>query len=163
MEPILVDSEWLTVTMPEGFEPVPHDELEKLMGFKYDNLWGMRDKERHMLISFTWKDANKYLGKLASEKFLAKRIDETYAKRYHRNHDYRCNGFFERPITGSDVGAQGVSFSYTVENVAHEGEALVFKRDGRRSYTLVYYTGAADAAGNRPVYDGIVESLEVKR
>lgn len=162
MTSVLVDNEWLAMEMPEGFELVPHDELEKLMGFKYDCLWGMRDKARHMLISITWKDANKYLGKLASEKFLANRIDETFTKRYHKKDDYRCDGHFERAVAGSDVGARGISFSYLIEGVPHAGEALVFKRGGRRSYTLIYYTSAAAAAENRSVYEEVLDSLEVR-
>ena len=157
METILVDGEWLAVSAPEGFVVVPHGELESLMGFKYDRMWGMRDTERHMMLSVTWKDSGKLLTKLASEKSLAKRVDETNAKR-HREHGYRREGFFVRGVAGASAQAQGVRFSYDVEGVAHEGEALVFKR-GVRCYTLSYSTRSALATENRPVYEAILESL----
>ena len=160
METILADGEWLAVTVPEGFEVIPHDELESLMGFKYDRMWGVRDAERHMVLSVTWKDSGKILTKLSSEKFLAKRADEVSAKRY-RNRGYRSGGRFARAITGASAQAQGLRYSYEAEGIAHDGEALVFKR-GARCYMLSYNTRSALAAENRPAYEAILDSLEVR-
>ena len=160
METILVDGEWLAITVPEGFTVVPHDELELLMGIKYDRMWGMRDAERHMVLSVTWKDTGKLLTKLASEKYLAKRADETSARRY-RKRGYRSGGFFARTIAGANAQAQGLRYSYEAEGIVHEGEALVFKR-GTRCYTLSYNTRSALADENRLVYEAILESLNVR-
>lgn len=160
MKTILADGEWLAVTAPDGFEVIPHDELESLMGFKYDRMWGIRDAERHMLLNITWKDTGKLIAKLSSEKSLAKRAEETSAKRY-RERGYRSGGRFARTITGANAQAQGLRYSYEAEGIAHEGEALVFKR-GTRCYMLSYNTRSALAAENRPVYEAILESMEVK-
>ena len=160
MELKLIDGEWLSVTVPQGFQAIPQGELESLMGFKYDYMWGMRNADRHMVAAVTWKDSNGVLTKLASEKSLAKRVDETNAKRY-RKHGYRRNGFFAREVAGASAQAQGVRFSYDVEGVAHEGEALVFKR-GTRCYTLYYYTRSDAAAENRPIYEEIASSLAIR-
>lgn len=159
MERVLVDGEWLAVELPEGFEPIAHDELQALMGISYDCMWGARDTGRHMLLSVTWKDSGMLATKLASEKELAKRVDKTFARSYRKG-GYRSDGFFQREVPGASAQAQGFRFSYAVEGVAQEGEVLVFKR-GARCYTLSYYTRSAAAQDNRPVYGGIVESLEV--
>ena len=159
-EPLFVDDERLAITPPEGFEPVEHAELETLVGITYDCLWGMRDFGRHMFITVTWKDSGKLLTKLASEKTLAKRVDETFAKRYRKG-GYRCNGYFERAICGADAQAHGFRFSHRDEGVDQQGEVLVFKR-GIRCYTLSYYTRSDLAAENRAVYDEIIASLQVR-
>ena len=160
METILVDGEWLAVVAPEGFAVVAHDELESLMGFKYDRMWGMRDAGRHMVLSVTWKDSGKLVTRLSSEKSLAKRANETSAKRY-RKRGYRFGGYFARTVAGASAQAQGLRFSYEVEGIAHEGESLVFKR-GARCYVLSYNTRSALATENRPVYEAILESLDVR-
>ena len=160
METILADGEWLAVAVPEGFAVIPHDEHESLMGFEYDRMWGMRNAERHMVLSITWKDSGKIITKLSSEKSLAKRADETSARRY-RKHGYRSGGFFARTVAGASAQAQGLRYSYEAGGIAHEGEALVFKR-GTRCYMLSYNTRSALAAENRPVYEAILESLDVR-
>ena len=61
MEKFLVDNEWLAMDQPDGFEHIPHDELETIMGYTYDRMWGMRDPDRHMIVVITWKDSGKIL------------------------------------------------------------------------------------------------------
>ena len=160
MESVLVDNEWLAIALPDGFATIEHAELEKFMGFRYDQMWGVRDQSRHMLLCVTWKDSNKVVTKLVSEKTFAKQIDKAFSKRQRAN-NYRCEGFLSCNVRGASGAAQGLDFSHTVEGVPHAGEALVFKR-GIRCYTLVYYTYAEVAEQNRSVYNKIVDSLEVR-
>ena len=164
METVLVDGEWLEMTLPEGFERVPHDELEAFMGFKYDRMLGVRDTARHMLMCITWKDSQnriaQFFTKIVTEKMFVNRVDEAFGVRY-RAGGYRRAERFERAVPGASAQASGFHFSYSAEGVARKGVAMVFKRD-IRCYTLVYYTRAEVAEENRPVFEGIVESLEVR-
>ena len=159
MDHALVDNEWLAVELPEGFDPIAHDELETLMGISYDCMWGVRDTVRHMIICVTWKDSNKLVTRLVSEKDFAKQVNKTFVKRYRKS-GYRCDGFFQRAVSDASTPAYGFRFSNTVEGVAQEGELLVFKR-GIRCYMLYYYTRSAVARENHLVYEAIVESLEL--
>lgn len=160
MKSVLIDNEWLSADLPDGFETVPHNELEAFMGFKYDRMWGVRDNAHDALICVTWRDSNKLVMKLASEKFFAKQVDETFSKRY-RKCGYHCDSFFSTTITGADNAAQGLRFSYAPDGVNHKGEVLVFKR-GVRCYTFCYYVNAERAGDYRPTYEGILDSFEVK-
>lgn len=160
MNTMLIDDEWLEVTLPEGFDLMPHEEIESLMGFKYEQLRGMRDASRHMLMSITWKDAGKHLSKLVGEKLVVKQIDKNFARR-GRKSGYHREEFLTREVTGARAPAQGFRFSYSADNVAQEGEVWVFKRDVR-CYTLCYYTRSAEAAANKPVWEGILSSLVVR-
>lgn len=160
METTFVDREWLTITLPEGFSPIELDELKTLMGINYDQMWGARDTERHALLTVSWKDSNKLLTNLVSEKALAKRVDENFARQYRKG-GYQRTEHIERTIAGASAPAQGFRFSYSVEGVAQEGEVLVFKR-GIRCYTLTYYTRSATAEATGPIYEGIVGSIAVQ-
>lgn len=160
METVLIDNEWLTATLPDGFATMEHSELEKFMGFRYDQMLGVHDQGRHMLLCVTWKDSNKVITSLVSEKTFAKQINKAFTKRQRAN-NYKCEGFLSRDIRGASGAAQGLDFSHTIKGVPHQGEALVFKR-GIRCYTLVYYTYAEVAEQNRAVYNKILESLEVR-
>lgn len=166
MNPVLVDHEWLAATLPDGFETIPHEELEALLGVRSDCIWGVRDTERHIMMNITWKDSNKLLTKLMSEKSFAKQMNERYGKRcIKRSADmgnYRCGGFYERDVTGASARAQGFRFSYTVQGIEQGGEVLIFKR-GVRCYALTYYTRLEVAEQNRSVYDVFLSSLEVRR
>ncbi len=160
METVLIDNEWLAVRLLEGLERVPHGELESFMRFKYDLMWGVRNSAHRMLVCVTWKDSNKLVAKLVSEKTFVKQVDQAFTKRY-RDRDYHCNGFLTRSVAGASGEAQGLRFSYMADGVAWEGEVLVFKR-GIRCYTLCFYTQSDSAAESRAAYEAILTSLEVR-
>ncbi|MBR3181130.1 MAG: hypothetical protein IKF56_00560 [Eggerthellaceae bacterium] len=161
MGTVLIDNEWLAAELPEGLERMPHDELESFMRFKYDLMWGVCDSARHMLVCVTWRDSNKLITKLVSEKFFVKQVNEAFFKRY-RDRDYHPSGFFTHSVAGASGEAQGLRFSYVADGVAWEGEVLVFKR-GIRCYTLCFYTQSGSAAESRAAYEAILASLEVRQ
>lgn len=160
MGTVRIDQEYLAVTLPEGFEDIEHNELERLMDISYDCLWGVRDTGRHMMITVTWKDSSKLLTKLVNERGRAKQIDKNYA-RCRNGEAYRSDGIKERVVTGADAPASGFHFAYRVEDVDQEGEVWVFKR-GIRCYTLVIYTRSEAAADNAAVLEDILASLTVQ-
>jgi hypothetical protein len=160
MNTVLIDNEWLAASLPDGFVSMPHDELEKLMGFKYDCMWGTRDEARHMVLCVTWKDANKFLAKLVGEKAVAKQINEVFTKRYRKS-GYTYDRSFARTVNGTDKQAQGFRFVYDVEGVAQSGQILVFKR-GVRCYTLRYFTRTEVEEENQPTLEAILASFEVR-
>ena len=165
MNTFTVDDAWLTVDLPEGFGPLPQDELEAFMGLSYECMWGARDPERHMMVAVTWKDSNDIITKLVSEKSLAKRVDKAYAAR-RRAYGYHNDGFFTREIPGASARAHGFGYSSTPNGTPQKGEVLVFKR-GSRCYTLIFQTTtqtrAETAETDRSIHEGIIASLRVGR
>ena len=145
--------------MPDGFSEVAHSEPETLLKIKYDCMWGMRDKERHMMVNVSWKDSNKFLTKLVSEKSFAKQVDENYGRRYRKS-GYRNYGFFECGIPGADTKAEGFDFSCVADGQPLEGEVVVF-RQGIRTYTMTYTVYAENAVENKPIYELIRNSLTI--
>jgi hypothetical protein len=161
MDSVLIDNEFLAARLPEGFERIPHNELETMMGITYDCMWGVRDRARLMMVCITWKDSSKVLTKLVSEKAFAKQVNDTYRRQY-RTSGYHCDEFFLRDVAGSDHGAHGFRFGYDAQGIAQSGEILVFKH-GIRCYTMRYFTRTDVAEKNLPAYEAILDSLEVLR
>ncbi len=160
MSTVLMDNEWLSVTLPDGFEEIPHTELEAFVGFKYDLLQGVRDTDRHMMLAVTWKDSGKVLSKLGSAKLVAEQVEKTNKKRYGKN-GYKQGERFEHDVAGASGKAHGFRFTLTADGVPQDGEYTVFKRGGR-CYTLMYWTWSSVADANRATYEAIVDSLEVR-
>lgn len=152
-----IDDDRLGVELPEGFSVMLHEELQVMYGMDYAAMWGARDESRHAVLAVIWKDSGELITKLASEKSLAKRVEKALLKRY-RASGYRCDGFFEGRVAGK--GASGFRYTCQPEGIPHECEVMVFK-NGARCYTLYYYTRQTAAQENRPVYEGVLASLEL--
>ena len=146
----------LEIAYPEGFNLMTSDELRKAYNNPYPNIWGIRDEERHILITVFWKDSNELLSKLASAESLAKRAEKTIS-RGMRKLAYRFGGKFTTTIAGCE--AHGFRYEFTgAGDVAQVAETIVFKH-GKICYTLYYYTRPETAAANLPVHDAILAAL----
>ena len=152
-----IDGDKLEVELLEGFSVMAHEELQVMYGMEYADMWGARDELRHAVLAVIWKDSGEFITKLASEKSLAKRVEKALSKRY-RSSGYRRADFFESRI--AEKTAYGFRYTFQPEGIPHECEVSVFK-NGARCYTLYYYTRQATAQDNRPVYEGVLASLEL--
>ena len=155
MENTNIDGGKLFIALPGGFAILTPAELQALYGMDYDGMWGARDEARHMLVTVIWKDSGGLATKLADEKSLAKRVEKALSKTYRRL-GYRCDGLLETRIAGRE--AHGFRYSYQPEGISQSCEVVVFK-DGKRCYTLYYYTRLEVALENRPIYDSLLASL----
>ncbi|MDO4537633.1 MAG: hypothetical protein Q4B54_05675 [Coriobacteriales bacterium] len=154
MKKSLVNDE-LSITYPNAFRDMELTELQLLYKTTYKYMWGARDEKHHVMIAIIWKENNRFLQKLVSEKSLATTYEKNMRKAQAQS-NYHLDGFFEREVAGQQ--AQGFGYSYETDGVGQQGEALVFRRD-RVNYTLYYYTGAEQASSNRIMYQDVLESL----
>lgn len=145
----------LMVDCPAGFKRMSIDELQKAYSLDYPNLWGIRDEERHIILTVLWKESNRLLSMLVSNKDLAKRAERALGKTY-RAAGYKCRGFFSTAVAGQ--AAEGFHYDFEVDGVAQQGEVIVFKRDAC-CYTLYYYTRPELALANRAIHDEILASM----
>ncbi len=146
----------LEIAYPDGFAQMTAEELQQSYNNPYPNIWGIRDKERHIILTVFWKDSNEMISKLASTESLAKRAEKALSKGMKKN-AYRFGGSFTTTIAGCE--AHGFHYGFIgAGDVAQEAETIVFKR-GKTCYTLYYYTRPETAAANRPVHDAILAAL----
>lgn len=151
---VLINDE-LALTYPEGFRLMERGELEHAFALEYPDMWGIRDEERHMLISLIWKETNGVLRKLVSTKTLVKDYEKRIARTF-RHGNYRREEFFETEVAG--LAAQGARFSYHHLGVDQLGELVMFRREGC-TYSLYYYTRPELARANRAAYESILASI----
>lgn len=147
----------LALAYPDEFRVMELSELHHAFGVDYPKMWGIRNEERHVLISVIWKDTSEVLQRLVSTKSQVKE----YEKRIHnllRKNNYHCEGFFERELAGQK--ALGFRYSFLREFVEQIGEVIIFKR-GKCRYSMYYFTRLETADDNRPAYEELLSSMQV--
>ena len=156
MEKALVNDS-LELTMPDGFRVMGNDEVKKAYGFDYDCLWGMRDEERHMMLTVIWKVSNKVLAKLGTAKIIAEQQDKGLRKRFKRM-GYKSGDL--RPIKIAGIEGCNFGYSYELEGTTLACETSVVK-DGTCCYSIYYYTREECDEENRALYEEILASMKL--
>ena len=157
MEKELINNR-LELVRPEGFRVMDHEELKQAYGIDYDCMWGMRDEERHIILSVFWKVSNKLISKLGTAKLVADESQKAMRRRY-RKAGYHSNGLFETEVAGNK--AWGFSYGYTPDGPAQSCETVVVK-DGTCCYTVLYHTREECAQANRAIYEEVLASATLR-
>ena len=105
-----IDGE-MTIQLPEGFEVMDKAEVQKAFGLGYEDLWGARDEERHVMLAFIWKDAPELLGNLLGTKALADRVEKALSKTYKAG-GFHLDGHFDTQVAGRE--AKGFTYGFTI-------------------------------------------------
>ena len=150
-------NEELELAYPDSFRIMSPDELRQAYGVDYADMWGIRDEERHAIVTVIWRESSELLLKLFGAHSLVKQYEKKLRKTY-RDNDYRCDGFFDGMLAGRKM--DGLRFSYAHEGMRQIGEMLVFRR-GACNYTLCYYTREDTAQVNEPMYAELLTSLSL--
>ena len=145
----------LEFAMPEGFRLMDHEELVQAYELDYPLMWGMRDEERHVVLSVFWKVNNKLLAKLATPKLVADSRRNTL-RRILRERDIHFDEEFDSEIAG--LKARGLRYRYVNNGNQYTCEYVVVIND-RTCYTIDYYSRSDLAEANRPMYEEILSSM----
>ena len=145
----------LEFAMPEGFRLMGHEELVQAYELDYPLMWGMRDEERHVVLSVFWKINNKLLAKLATPKLVADSRRNTL-RRILRERDLHFDEEFDSEIAG--LKARGLRYRYVNNGNQYTCEYVVVIND-RTCYTIDYYSRSDLAEANRPMYEEILSSM----
>ncbi|MBQ9006542.1 MAG: hypothetical protein IJ092_09235 [Atopobiaceae bacterium] len=147
----------MSIQLPEGLEVMDKAEVQQAYAFDYDNVWGARDENRHVMLTCIWKESHELLVKLAGAEALAKRAEKALSKTYKAS-GYHLDGYFDTELAGRP--AKGFSYGFTVGDIAQQAEVVVVT-DGACSYTFYYYTRPECAAANQPLHDELFGSLSL--
>lgn len=154
MQETIINQE-LRLAYPEGFAPIDREELDRLYQDENHNRWGIRDRDRHVIVTVFWHRTNALLVSLADAKSIAK-ATEGKLRRGLKQHGYQFEGFFPTEVCG--VATQGFRYSYRVEDVDQVGEIIILKRKAV-CYTLYYYARKESALEGYPLFEEILRSL----
>ena len=145
-----------SLTVPDSFEPVSGKELQELSSHGGDPYrWGVRDREKHVLLIAMWKQYFPLLAWLADLKAMAKKNEQMTRKVYEK-HNYKLLGFESMRI--GDIKAEGYRFSYSVENIRQTVTNYLVK-DGKTVYALMCFGREENLAADQAEFRGIMESL----
>lgn len=151
----LINNE-LYLAYPDGFEVMDRAELKKAFLDDNPNRWGIKDEQRHMMITVLWNRTNMISALMVGPKTIADSA-ERKMKTSLSNSNYRFNGFTSQKINGRNT--TGFSYEYVLEDVDQIGEVLILQNVNR--YYMIYtYALKANQQKARVITDAVVASLK---
>ncbi|MBQ3404308.1 MAG: hypothetical protein IJG63_02680 [Oscillospiraceae bacterium] len=158
MNKALINNE-LSLSYPDGFQLMDREELKNAYLDDNPDRWGIRDGERHGLISVWWHESGQMLSSFARHfggvKSIAKSIEAKLRKGFRRN-NYKFGGFFPTQLCGEE--AHGLRYEYSVGDIAQYAETIVVQHKNR-CYTVYYYARKDGDPSNHRLFEDILSSM----
>lgn len=122
-----------TLQVPDTFETVSPEELRKMSQSGDPFGWGVRDRERHIMILAMWKRYPALLARIADLKAMARKNQQMTAGIY-AGHGYR----FLEYLSGQagKEKAEGYRFMYSVGDISQVNTCFLIK-DGKMVYSII--------------------------
>ena len=150
-------NETFTLEIPDTFEAMSGDDLRKLSENGGDSHgWGVRDRERHVIVTALWKRYPALLAWLADLKSIARR-NEQLTRRAYEGNGYRSGGFFS--IRAGEEKAEGFRYSFRAGDAVRSVDCCLIK-DGRTVYAFLCAGPEETAEADRALFREIMGSLE---
>lgn len=140
---------------PEHYHTMTADELEQFFSYR-ENRFGIRDEERHSVISLSWTKPGiiNYLTNAASVLNGAEKCMKKNLQDYRKIESYS--------LTVASQKAHGLRFEYTVtgKTIVQCGELIVF-RVNNKFYSAHYISKKELNSSNLPEFQSVLESLSL--
>ena len=144
------------IEIPDGFYVMSAEELRQAYQSEDPNRWGMRDKERHIIVTVMWKAYSVLPGLFLSDLKAVCKKNEHLSSKGYAGHGYRCDGFFSLSVDGQP--AEGYRFSYRVEDVEQSAETILI-RQGRTIYSVTFAGRTENKEADQEVFSGITAGI----
>lgn len=151
-------NETLTIAVPEGFQSMSREELKKLYQDGNPDRRGIWDKDRHVIITVSWKQYPALLSALADLKAVARRNQQLTEKGYS-GHDYKFGGFFT--VSTDSAKMEGYRFSYRLGSIRQSGETVLMKHR-RTIYSITCVGREENADRDSKAFREILDSIRVE-
>ena len=145
-----------SLKVPDAFELMSTEELHELSrsgGAPYQ--WGVRDRERHVMIVALWKQYPSIIAWMSDPKTIAKK-NEQLTRKVYGGYDYRLLGFSS--LQAGDEKAEGYSFSYSVKGITQVIQNCLIK-DAKTVYTITCAGREENVDADRAMFREVMESL----
>ena len=150
-----INNQAFSIRVPDGFEPMTAEELEKLYRDENPDRWGVWNRERHVMLTVLWKRYPVLVGALADVKAIARRNQQLTEKGY-AGHDFRPGGFFSMQADGLPL--EGYRFSYRIGDVVQNAETVLMKKQ-KTIYNITCTGREENADENAETFREIIGSL----
>ena len=129
----------VSLSVPEGFHIMDEDEIKTT----FPNqtclpMWVMKDPERHIMVTLSWKKAMMLAAMLVGAKDMAVKLKKQYVKRTRGlAYNYQINEV--RPISIGHEEGYGFDMTYEVQGIHTCAETACVKHKSFFCYVSVYY------------------------
>ena len=143
--------------IPDSFELISPEELQGMSRNGSDPFqWGVRNRERHIMILAMWKKYPAILSRIADLKSIAKRNQELAAKGY-AGYGYRFLEYLS--WQAGEEKAEGYRFAYNAGDIPQTAVSMLVK-DGKTVYAFTCAVRGENTEEDLAAFRGIMESLE---
>lgn len=126
----------LNLTYPEGFKVMTKEELKKYKFLEEAPGFCLSNPDKHIIISFSWRQANPFVAMLAGTADIAKNMEAKIRKPMGK-YNYNLEGFITRELGGKR--ADGFRYLYQVNGTGMTGESLSLKSGSNFYYIHSYF------------------------
>jgi hypothetical protein len=116
--------------------------------------WGMRDRDRHIMITVRWEHHATLRMRMINVKATATAQQKVTAKLYAKS-DYRLTDTFTTTVAGTE--AAGYSLTYTVEDITQAATLMWLK--GRNDIYGISAFSRPERAESPAVIDKVLDSI----
>lgn len=150
-------NETFPLRIPDSFTVMSESDLRDLSKNGGDPFgWGVRDQDRHLIITALWKRYPAWLAWIADLKSIAKKNEQLTAGAY-AGHSYRLHEFFS--LQAGEEKAEGFRYSYRAGDVIQAVDCYLVK-EGKTVYAFLCGGREENAAADRALFREVMESLE---
>ncbi len=142
----------LILSVPESFVLLNEAELGKMKYYDTPPDWCVKDCERHILISISYKHVNAFTAALAGSGDVAKNMDKTLKKAMEK-YGYVRDGFLRERFGGRK--ASGFRYHYKTQGIEMLGESWSVKNKSNFYYIHCYYRADESGTAVKKVLESI--------
>ena len=147
-------NEEMDIMCPDGFHVMDDQELYDAYDRETPGVWGIWDKEAHVMITVVYNKANAFVGTIASARDTAKSLEKGM-KKAMKAYDYERKEFFTREVAG--LTAQCFRYGYTRNDIRYEGDTTVIKH--RHTFYMIYFYQRVENPDAHDVLNQVLDSV----
>ena len=151
----LINNE-LYLSYPDGFHEMDASELKATFLDDNPNRWGIKDENRHMLITVLWNKTNMLSAIMVGPQAVAYSAERKLSASLNKS-NYKSGAIEQVKLGGRNC--YRFAYKYFLENVEQIGEVLVMQ-NVNHYYTLYTYALKKNEKAARVVIDAVVNSLK---
>ena len=153
MEDMILNKE-LALVIPDGFDPMTDEEKAQLSTPYGAPAWCVKDPDRHMILSITWKRSF-FASKIVNARETAQNM-EGKLRKLMENMGYERRQFIKEEIDG--IESHGFGYRYDTASVRMAAQSMVLKK-GSTFYYIHCYMRDEMLEQSQAVLDTFLKSI----
>ncbi len=154
MEQFTVNNE-MKFECPDGFRILSEEEVRQMNSLGGAPAYVLKNEDKHIIVSFACKEENGLAAMMVNAKDMVKKMADSL-KKANQPYGYQQAEYFSRKF-GSEK-AEGLCYSYTVQGIGMNAQAMTVKHGKTFYYVYVYYRKSLKEE-SLPVIEEVLNSV----